>query len=94
MTRRIRVHVSVGDVLQLIGVVGACLAVGHLAGLWWGVLLGAVYVIVDANLSYGARHLTIPLLARRDFQMLKATVQKPFVRAHFRARAAWLRAHR
>lgn len=33
-------------VCQLIGAPGAAVAVGFLAGLWWGVLLGALMLFV------------------------------------------------
>lgn len=66
MTRRTQIVVGVGDVLQLLGVVGACLAVGHLAGRWWGVLLGAVFVFVEANLTYGNRSVAVSLPSAQD----------------------------
>lgn len=93
MTRRIRIHIGVGDVLETAGAVIACVAVGHLAGLWWALLLAAVILVVAGNLIYAQHRLTIPLLARRDFRIAKATVQRPFFRARLRA-AGWLRARR
>lgn len=66
MTRRTRIVVGAGDVLQLIGAGGACVAVGHLAGMWWGVLLGAVFVFVEANLTYGNKGFGISLPNRQD----------------------------
>lgn len=66
MTRRVRIHASVGDILQLAGVVAVCLAVGHLAGMWWAILLGGVYVIVDANVSYSGRAVGVSLPNRWD----------------------------
>ena len=66
MTRRTRIVVGVGDVLQLLGATGACLAVAHLAGLWWGVLLAALFVFVEANLTYANRTVGLSLPSGQD----------------------------
>lgn len=93
MTRRIRIHIGVGDILQLVGIAGACIAVGHLAGLWWGVLLGAIFVVVDANLSYGRAKLTIALPSRWDVIRLRSFFHKRAWKARQRGRSAleWVR---
>ena len=66
MTRRIRIVVGIGDVLQLVGAGAAGVAIWHLAGLWWGVLFGAVFVFIEANLTYGNKGFAIPLPNRQD----------------------------
>jgi hypothetical protein len=88
VNRRIRIHIGVGDILQLVGVFRACLAVGHLAGLWWGILLGAVYVIVDANLTYGQHRLSVGLPNRNDWARAKFLAGKPVRAMRLRGRAA------
>lgn len=77
MTRRIRIVVGVGDVLQLIGMAAAVLAVWHLAGLWWGVLLGAAFVVVEANLTYGGKGFAISLPNRQDRLVLRYRLMTP-----------------
>lgn len=77
MTRRTQIVVGVGDVLQLVGMAAAVVAVWHLAGLWWGVLLAGAFVVIEANLTYGGKGLTISLPNRQDRIVLRHRLLAP-----------------
>lgn len=77
MTRRIRIHIGVGDVLETTGAVIACVAVGHLAGLWWALLLAAVLLVVAGNLIYGQRFVTVGLPNRDDLAKARFRAVRP-----------------
>jgi hypothetical protein len=66
MTRRTQIVVGVGDILQLLGMAAAVIAVWHLAGRWWGVLLGGAFVVIEANLTYGGKGFAISLPNHQD----------------------------
>lgn len=39
--------------LEIVGLVGVAVAVGHLASGWWGALVGSIAAVLYANLSDG-----------------------------------------
>lgn len=84
MAGRARVHLNIGNLLELAAAGIGCWAVWRLAGLSWTLVAVAVLVLVAAELVYDASSITIPLPRR----------PRPALRACQAARAAWAAAGR
>lgn len=94
MTRRTRIHIGVGDTLETVGAVVGCLAVAHLAGLWWGLLLAAAFLIVAANLVYAQHRISLGLPNRQDVARLRYRAGAPVRALSRRGRVTLARVRR
>lgn len=81
MTRRIRIHIGVGDLLETAGAGLACFAVAHLAGLFWALLLAALFLIIAGNLIYGHTRLVVALPSRAERIRVRWLLATPWRKA-------------
>lgn len=94
----LRIHPGViGNFFEIAGVTIGCLAIANLAGPWWGLLAGAIAILVAAELIYGEVGAKIPLPHRPTLKIAPIHGLSEFLRtrrARFTLSARiWWRLH-